>query len=75
MSKKYYKITTIDVTTMDYYVDPDVSETTEEILQAVRDDEWREDKATTLVYCPISITKITHEQFKHWKYLTAQEEI
>ena len=63
MSKQYYKVTTIDVTTTDYYIDPDSSETVEEILKAVMEDEWADDAMTTVAYCPISITKITHEQF------------
>ena len=75
MSKNYYKITTIDVTTTDYYVDPDAWETEEEILKCVMDDEWGEDAMTTIAYRPISITKITHEQFKHLKHMTKQEEI
>tara|TARA_R110002020_G_scaffold216049_2_gene423424 strand:+ start:29 stop:259 length:231 start_codon:yes stop_codon:yes gene_type:complete len=69
MSKKYYKITTIDVTTMDYYVDPDIDETEEEILQSVKDEEWVESSAVTQVYRPISITQITHKQFKHGRLL------
>jgi|TARA_R110000787_G_scaffold20736_1_gene61664 hypothetical protein len=64
MSKKYYKVTTIDVTTTDYYIDPDSSETVEEILKAVMEDEWADDAMTTVAYCPIAITQITHSQFE-----------
>ena len=69
MSKKYYKVTILEVATMDYYVDPDSSETEEEIIDCVMHDEWSEDTITSVAYRPISSTQITQEQFEQAKEL------